>query len=663
MRNRRFNETFIRRAIICSLAIFFISAIQMVRLNSEEQQQLQKQLISFQQQQTINFQRRKLLGILPECKINETKRVVTDSNDAGQFPPDQFTLEQRRHGAIILHIIGLIYMFIALAIVCDEFFVPSLGVITDKLAISDDVAGATFMAAGGSAPEFFTSVIGVFIAQNNVGIGTIVGSATFNILCVLSCCAIFSHSVLHLTWWPLFRDVAFYVIALFMLVIFFLDEQIFWFEAFGLFFIYLLYCTFMKYNETVENFVKYCCSGKKSGEEEEEGNKVRGTEEKENTVRYIDGNTIVSRTQSVQHGRAAPDDQQQRNSVYGRSNRSNSCIRAYDNTSRRQSFPILHSGAIFRNGIIQLLSQGLDPLQEGINEGICSSNVQNENNGTMPAQITLDEIVRGWKYHPNNQKANAVCEMERRDSEMGPRSTLTSKRTSICPNTACVSEIKEMLEEDEEKPLDMSWPEKLHRQLLYLFLSPILFPLWVTLPDVRKQDARKWFPFTFIGSIFWIAFYSYIMVWMANTIGETIAMPTEVIGLTILAAGTSIPDLITSVIVARKGLGDMAVSSSVGSNIFDVCVGLPIPWLLFFVVEPLRNPGNAQNYISVSSNGLICSVGMLFIMLVVLVASIALSHWKMNKLFGFIMIISYIAFCIFAVALEMGHFACPLKIC
>lgn len=45
-------------------------------------------------------------------------------------------------------------------------------------------------------------------------------------------------------------------------------------------------------------------------------------------------------------------------------------------------------------------------------------------------------------------------------------------------------------------------------------------------------------------------------------------------GLTFLAAGTSIPDLITSVIVARKGFGDMAVSSSVGSNIFDVTVGL-----------------------------------------------------------------------------------------
>ena len=55
-------------------------------------------------------------------------------------------------------------------------------------------------------------------------------------------------------------------------------------------------------------------------------------------------------------------------------------------------------------------------------------------------------------------------------------------------------------------------------------------------------------------------------------------------GLTFLAAGTSIPDLITSVIVARKGLGDMAVSSSVGSNIFDICVG----YVLFTVVSHLN---------------------------------------------------------------------------
>ena len=51
------------------------------------------------------------------------------------FPADAFTEEQQRHGAIILHIIGIIYMFYALALVCDEFFVPSLEVIIEKVGL------------------------------------------------------------------------------------------------------------------------------------------------------------------------------------------------------------------------------------------------------------------------------------------------------------------------------------------------------------------------------------------------------------------------------------------------------------------------------------------------------------------------------------------------
>lgn len=86
-------------------------------------------------------------------------------------------------------------------------------------------------------------------------------------------------------------------------------------------------------------------------------------------------------------------------------------------------------------------------------------------------------------------------------------------------------------------------------------------------------SGKRFFPITFIGSIVWIAFFSYLMVWWANVAGATAHVPPEVMGLTLLAAGTSVPDLITSVIVARKGFGDMAVSSSVGSNIFDVTVG------------------------------------------------------------------------------------------
>jgi sodium/potassium/calcium exchanger 2 len=178
----------------------------------------------------------------------------------GDYPKDIFSLEERRKGAIILHVIGMIYMFIALAIVCDEFFVPSLTVITEKLGISDDVAGATFMAAGGSAPELFTSLIGVFIAHSNVGIGTIVGSAVFNILFVIGMCALFSREILNLTWWPLFRDVSFYIVDLLMLITFFLDNVIMWWESLLLLTAYFAYVVFMKFNVQVERWVKQMIS-------------------------------------------------------------------------------------------------------------------------------------------------------------------------------------------------------------------------------------------------------------------------------------------------------------------------------------------------------------------------------------------------------------------
>jgi len=68
----------------------------------------------------------------------------------------------------------LLLSLAAIAIICDDFFVPSLEAISEKLDLSEDVAGATFMAAGSSAPELFTSVAGVGV-ESDVGIGTIVG--------------------------------------------------------------------------------------------------------------------------------------------------------------------------------------------------------------------------------------------------------------------------------------------------------------------------------------------------------------------------------------------------------------------------------------------------------------------------------------------------------
>lgn len=197
--------------------------------------------------------------LFPEAPSSSPSALPPDwpnLHPKAEYPPDLFSVEDRRQGWVTLHIFGMIYVFVALAIVCDEYFVPALGVITDKLQISEDVAGATFMAAGGSAPELFTSLIGVFISHSNVGIGTIVGSAVFNILFVIGTCALFSREILNLTWWPLFRDVSFYILDLSMLIVFFLDSLIAWWESLLLLLAYALYVFTMKWNKQIELWVK-----------------------------------------------------------------------------------------------------------------------------------------------------------------------------------------------------------------------------------------------------------------------------------------------------------------------------------------------------------------------------------------------------------------------
>ncbi|XP_053741264.1 sodium/potassium/calcium exchanger 1-like isoform X1 [Synchiropus splendidus] len=553
----------------------------------------------------------------------------------GEYPEDIFSIDDRRRGWVVLHIVGMVYMFVSLAIVCDEFFVPALGVITRKLAISDDVAGATFMAAGGSAPELFTSLIGVFIAHSNVGIGTIVGSAVFNILFVIGMCALFSREVLQLTWWPLFRDVSFYILDLILLIIFFLDNVIMWWESVVLVASYSMYVVFMKFNVQIEHIFKAQLHKHK--------NIVR--------IVAVDEPEHTEEGDEVDH--PAPEDKNR--------------LKLKPSLQRGGSSASLHNSTM-RNTIFQLMIHTLDPLGEGkfkdkaqTLNNVARRATESKDSGKSdePAkerdgeetseQQDQSEDKKVLPKKPRSQSLIPVYEDEPAEEDESDDSDEDISEESSDEST------DEEEDENEEEPLSLEWPDSPRKQVTYLFLLPIVFPLWLTIPDVRKKKSRKFFVLTFLGSIIWIAVFSYLMVWWAHQVGETIGISEEIMGLTILAAGTSIPDLITSVIVARKGLGDMAVSSSVGSNIFDITVGLPVPWLMFSGVHGLVP-------IAVSSNGLFCAIVLLFLMLLFVIISIASCKWKMNKVLGFTMFLLYFIFLVLSVMLEDRIIVCPVSI-
>jgi Ca2+/H+ antiporter len=71
----------------------------------------------------------------------------------------------------IFYTLGILWLFLALAIVADEYFVPALDVIAEEWKLSPDVAGATLLAAGGSAPELFTNLSAVIQNSSSTGFG------------------------------------------------------------------------------------------------------------------------------------------------------------------------------------------------------------------------------------------------------------------------------------------------------------------------------------------------------------------------------------------------------------------------------------------------------------------------------------------------------------
>ena len=566
---------------------------------------------------------------------NSTERPSpSDESRKDEYPDDIFSLEQKQQGAVILHVLGLSYMFLALATVSDEFFIPSLEVITAEFSVSEDVAGATFMAAGGSAPELFTSVIGVFIANSNVGFGTIVGSAVFNVLFVIGMCAVFSKGVLQLTWWPLFRDCIFYIVALVLLIVFFVNgrngkrSEIYWWEAVTLMLWYFVYALFMKYNVQIERFVKKLLPRR---------NKVSDED-----VFVLSGN---------------PKD----TDAYVKK-----ALAYFKNNGKE--------GQCFRFGVLQLVMRTIDPLREVSVcdlakeiESISNKNRTTETKTPSPSQLSslqADQRSQANVTLPNSTfSCSTSCTTSADNLRMHSVSALTTSTNLTTENGdenyLQIAEPKRSFDEDSETiaelptPLDLSWPKSLKERLVYIIRAPILFALHFTLSDVRKPSKRGRYPWTFFVSILWIVVFSYFMVWWAKEISVTLEIDDETMGLTVLAAGTSIPDLITSVLVARKGYGDMAVSSSVGSNLFDVTIGLPLPWLIWSILH-----GGAA--FQVVSSGLFCSTIMLFAMLLTVVISIAVCKWKMSKTLGFMMLILYVIFVVFSVLLQKNVFVCDL---
>jgi len=127
----------------------------------------------------------------------------------------------------------------------------------------------------------------------------------------------------------------------------------------------------------------------------------------------------------------------------------------------------------------------------------------------------------------------------------------------------------------------------------------------------------------------------------AVAIAERIGVSDTIIGLTICAVGTSLPELVTSIVAARKNQLDMAIGNVVGSNVFNILFVLGIA----STISPI--PFAIENIID------IC----VLIAFSVLIYIFCITKKSINKVEGGVMVALYVIFMVYVCLRETGMFA------
>jgi K+-dependent Na+/Ca+ exchanger-like protein len=563
---------------------------------------------------------------------------LTDNSNRCTNPQPYQQWEANSGG--IVYVILSIWLFLGIAIICDGAFTDSLEMICSRygLNLSEDVAGATFMAAGSSAPELATSFLGTFVAESGVGLGTILGSAVFNILVIIGAVAFLSSEPLKLDYRPIIRDNFFYVTSVILLCILLAtDNEASLFDSALLVFWYCLYILFLCYNEpimaklfpqTEEEAAESAAvaviqeTPMEEAYESKDPEPEPALESKEPEVGVVPETAVAADVISTIGASSVMDDD------------------ADAEVGDDEHLPA--EVEIAAEADVEVIADAGDgtPAESAQEKGS-----GNGAGGDMQIQLEANPIAQGVATPDTPPGADTKGLIAEKEEEAEPTFAEMSVLEKIMfifswpfefvftwTMPDCHMEFDEDVEEAWNAEYSEASPER---------KKEMVKEMW----DAVEETGPKWFWLTFAMSLLHISWLAYFMVEFMLKIGCLWGIPDVLMGLTFLAAGTSIPDALGSISVAQEGKGDMAVSNAVGSNVFDICVGLGFPWLIKLLIDS----GEACNYLVIfnADKEVVPTIIILMTIIVVLFSTFYYFNWILSPQAGYVFFITYILFFIY----------------
>ncbi len=172
---------------------------------------------------------------------------------------------------------------------------------------------------------------------------------------------------------------------------------------------------------------------------------------------------------------------------------------------------------------------------------------------------------------------------------------------------------------------------------------------------------------------------AYLLVWLVVIVGYTLNIRDSIMGLTVLAFGSSIEEIFSAIVMTRRGHPEMAIAGSIGSNVFDILMGLGIPWLFRNIMRYINQPSpletasiigdssitglssssdsvavlnneiltstniNAPFYVEIHSRGLVYSTIVLFIALITFLVTFFINRCRLTKFYGVFLIVVWLS--------------------
>jgi Ca2+/Na+ antiporter len=447
------------------------------------------------------------------------------------------------------------------------------------------------LALGSAAPEITVNIVVTIKAATQaagddgdpaaLGTSAIIGSGYIGFLVIPAICALASSKKLGLARRPLFRDIAFYTIALSILLWISHDGLIVWYEAGILFSVYFVYIATVFLSPLLRRQVRLWRAHRRGGKEEvtklrrklrTQKSFVASARDAEDIANVLNAELLADEINAENENLFSARGEDEEAGVGGDGSSSSSLMSNGDPHSEDDSRQSRLS-TIVDSVVTGLLASDDDDDDEYSSEDGDEDDAAKEVVRTRAVSVvSLAAVGKTPKGDVRICcKSGKCCKKSRVDGFSSLSSPSLNSLTPLIDGANTKSDDGGDADDEEEEK--KAWYEKMEDIISWPF---DFFFKW-THPN---PESRKLWPLTLILSFAWVALLSFVISTVVTRWVTVSHVPAAFVGLILVSVGAEIPDTIASVTVAKRGYGSLATSNCMASQITNIALGLGLPWTI-----------------------------------------------------------------------------------